>query len=76
MSSYRILQQTVTLIIFFLMVSCQGNGLGNLPEGTLDELTTLEDRDYVRHWFRSEADAEEDAFIAALALSEVPVQGA
>lgn len=38
------------------------------------ELTTLEDRDYVRHWFRAEADALEEAFIANLQLTEVPVQ--
>lgn len=37
-------------------------------------LVTLEGRDYVRHWFRAEADAEEDALIGALGLSEVPVQ--
>jgi len=45
-----------------------------VPES--NELVTLEDRDYVRHWFRADADAEEDALVSALGLSEVPVQGA
>ncbi len=40
----------------------------------VDSLTTLEGRDYVRHWFRAEADPEEDVFLAALGMTEVPVQ--
>ncbi len=43
-----------------------------LTEST--SLTTLEDRDYVRHWFHAAADAEEDALIEALGLTEVPVR--
>lgn len=38
------------------------------------ELVTLEQRDYVRHWFRAPADAEETAFLAAVGLAEVAVQ--
>jgi hypothetical protein len=44
-------------------------GLSETPD-----LETLEKRDYVRHWFRAEADAEEDAFLAGLQLTQVPVQ--
>jgi hypothetical protein len=36
-----------------------------------DDVETLTDRDYVKHWFRAEADAAEDALIAALRLTEV-----
>ena len=39
-----------------------------------ETMVTLEGRDYVRHWFRAEADALEQGFIAALQLTEVPVQ--
>lgn len=39
-----------------------------------EQLVTLENRDYVRHWFRAEADAEEAGFLAALGLAEVAVQ--
>ncbi|MCB9679529.1 MAG: hypothetical protein H6737_30770 [Alphaproteobacteria bacterium] len=46
-------------------------GLG-VPESP--DLVTLEGRDYVRHWFRAEADADEDGLIAALRLAEVAVQ--
>ncbi|MEZ4319543.1 MAG: hypothetical protein R3F61_18650 [Myxococcota bacterium] len=38
------------------------------------ELVTLEDRDYVRHWFRKDADAQEDSLMGALNLAEVPVR--
>jgi hypothetical protein len=37
-------------------------------------LKTLEDRDYVRHWFHAAADEEEDALLGALGLTEVPVR--
>lgn len=39
-----------------------------------DTFVTLEQRDYVRHWFRAAADAEERTFMEALGLAEVPVQ--
>lgn len=38
------------------------------------ELITLEHRDYVRHWFRAAADAEENTMLATLGLTQVPVQ--
>lgn len=38
------------------------------------ELVTLEGRDYVRHWFRAEADEAEQQLIQGLQLTEVPVQ--
>jgi len=44
----------------------------DVPE--LPQLTTLEDRDYVRHWFEASADAEEDALIERLGLAEVAVR--
>ena len=40
----------------------------------VEEVTTLEHRDYVRHWFRAEADVEEEGLMHALGLAEVPVQ--
>lgn len=39
-----------------------------LPER---EVETLLDRDYVKHWFQAEADAEEDDFITTLGLTEL-----
>lgn len=35
------------------------------------DVKTMADRDYVKHWFRVEADAEEDAFVASLRLTAV-----
>lgn len=41
------------------------------------DVSTMNDRDYVKHWFRAEADAAEDALIATLRLTEVrPRKGA
>ena len=37
-----------------------------------EDVDTMSDRDYVKHWFRGEADAEEDAFVATLRLTRVP----
>ena len=37
-----------------------------------DDLHTIAHRDYVKHWFHADCDAEEDALVDGLALSEVP----
>lgn len=42
-----------------------------LPEGKVEVLTN---RDYVRHWFQAGCDAQEDALIASLGLTEVAPQ--
>lgn len=42
-----------------------------LPEG---KVTTLQERDYVKHWFHGEGDSQEDALIGALGLVEVTPQ--
>ncbi|MEQ1505478.1 MAG: hypothetical protein ABMB14_24815 [Myxococcota bacterium] len=39
-----------------------------------DDVDTIADRDYVKHWFRAEADAEETGLIALLKLTEVAAQ--
>lgn len=36
-----------------------------------DDVPTMAERDYVKHWFRVDADPEEDALIAALRLTRV-----
>ncbi|MEN0061870.1 MAG: hypothetical protein AAGA48_06935 [Myxococcota bacterium] len=41
----------------------------SLPEHDVD---TMHDRDYVKHWFRPECDAQETAFLTTLGLTEVP----
>lgn len=35
-------------------------------------VTTMSERDYVKHWFRAQADAQEDALLGALGAAEVP----
>ncbi|MCB9685159.1 MAG: hypothetical protein H6738_06945 [Alphaproteobacteria bacterium] len=37
-----------------------------------EDVPTMSERDYVKHWFRMDADAEEDALIDALRLTRVP----
>lgn len=37
-----------------------------------EDVVTMTDRDYVKHWFRAEADAQEDAFVSSLRLTQVP----
>lgn len=44
-----------------------------LPEG--ESVHTIADRDYVKHWFHGACDAQEDTFLEALQLSEVPHRG-
>lgn len=39
---------------------------------SVEELQTIAHRDYVKHWFHASCDAEEDALIDELTLSEVP----
>jgi hypothetical protein len=36
------------------------------------DVKTMADRDYVKHWFRAEADAQEDELLASLRLTRVP----
>ncbi len=43
-----------------------------LPE---KEVTTMADRDYVKHWFHADCDAVESALFEALNLTEVPRRG-
>jgi len=40
-----------------------------------DDVETMADRDYVKHWFRAEADEAETRLIAALQLTEVAPRG-
>lgn len=49
--------------------ACRANGLEERP------LSTLLDRDYVKHWFHAANDALEAALIDGLGLSEMPSQG-
>jgi len=42
-----------------------------IPEGKVE---TLQERDYVRHAFRAECDVQEDRFLSALGLVEVPTR--
>lgn len=37
-----------------------------------EDVDTMADRDYVKHWFRAEADHEEQAFVSSLRLTQVP----
>jgi hypothetical protein len=37
-----------------------------------EDVKTMADRDYVKHWFRPEADAQEDSFVDRLRLTRVP----
>jgi hypothetical protein len=50
------------------------DALASLGLEEQEDLITLEKRDYVRHWFRAAADAEEDHLLATLGLTQVPVQ--
>lgn len=40
------------------------------------DVVTMAERDYVKHWFHAENDALEDALIASLRLTEVPLRRA
>lgn len=40
-----------------------------------EDVETIADRDYVKHWFHAEADPLEDQLLRALRLVEVPPQG-
>ena len=45
----------------------------DIPERRVE---TVAERDYVKHWFRAEADADEDALITALNLTDLSARGA
>lgn len=47
-------------------------GAAGVEESPIDLVTA---RDYVKHWFRAECDAQEDGLIARLGLVEVPHRG-
>jgi len=40
-----------------------------------EDVETISKRDYVKHWFRAEADALEDGLVRELGLTEVRARG-